>query len=192
MQAQEAQPQELVLVDEVAQVRAREALAGRARTAFVQRARIAGETGVPEVEASLPRERRARAGGARREHAVEHVDAPLDHLEDALGVANAHEVARLAGREERSGPGDSLEHQPPILADRQAAEGVAVEVELGDLLDRAPPQLRIGRPLRDAEAELALGARRPALVARPERGATDRLLEVAPRDVRRRADVEAH
>src|SRR5436309_5576141 len=185
MQAQEAQPQELVLVDEVAQVRAREALAGRARTAFVQRARIAGETGVPEVEASLPRERRARPGGARREHAVEHVDAALDHLEDALGVADAHEVARLAGREERSGPGDSLEHQPPILADRQAAEGVAVEVELGDLLDRAAAQVGVGPALGDPEAELPRRAGRLTLGAGPGRRAADGALELPARASRR-------
>src|SRR5205809_5461928 len=49
MQGEEPQTEQLALVDEVSQVRAREARARRACTAFVERALVAGKAGVPEV-----------------------------------------------------------------------------------------------------------------------------------------------
>ena len=52
--------------------------AGRALAALLERARIAGEAGVAEVQPARSRERRAGAGGARRQDAVEHVDPPRD------------------------------------------------------------------------------------------------------------------
>ena len=51
---------------------------------------------------------------------------------------------------------------------------------------------RVGAPLRDPEAELTGGPRRVDLPLRPELRAPDGLLVLAQRDVRRRADVEAH
>src|SRR5690242_21743807 len=100
MQAQEAQAENLALVDEMPDVRPAEAGAGRARAAVVERTRIPGEPRVPEVESALPREGAPGSGRARRQHAVEHVDAARDHLDHAFGVADAHEVPRLPGREE--------------------------------------------------------------------------------------------
>ena len=67
---------------------------------------------------------------------------------------------------------------------------MAVEVELDDLLDRAAPEVGVGRALGDPEEELALGPRRLALALRPERRQPDRLREVVAPG--RRADVEAH
>ena len=82
------------------------------------------------------RERAARAGGPGRQHAVEHVDAARDHLDHALGVADAHEVARLAGGQERGGaPASPRTSARVLLADAEAADRVAVEVERA----RAPP-----------------------------------------------------
>src|SRR5436190_708106 len=115
MQAEEPEPQQLLLVDQMPEIGAREARARGAGAVLVQRTRIACEACVAEVETALPRERRARPGGAGRKDAVEHVDAALDHLEDALRIADAHEVAGLAGREERRGPLDGLEHQGAVL-----------------------------------------------------------------------------
>ena len=69
---------------------------------------------------------------------------------------------------------------------------MAVEAELGDLLDAAPPELRVGAALGDPEQELAGGALGVALPLRPERRPANRLLELAPRRVGRRDDVQAH
>ena len=119
-------------------------------------------------------ERGARAAHPRRQDAVEHVDAALDHLEDALGVADAHEVARLVRGEERRRLGDRLEHRVARLPHAEPAERVAVEVELDDLRDRAAAELRVGRALGDPEEELAVGARRLRA------GASPRASSVAP------------
>ena len=50
---------------------------------------------VAEVEATLAGECRAHAAGARRQHAVEHVDAHAHTAHEGGGVADAHQVARL-------------------------------------------------------------------------------------------------
>src|SRR4051795_9747741 len=69
MQRQKAQPEQLVLVDEVADVRAGEARAGWAAAGVVERRGIAREARVLEVQASLPGQRRSRAAEPRRPHA---------------------------------------------------------------------------------------------------------------------------
>ena len=141
--------------------------AGRAVAALVERRLVAGEAGVLEVEAAGRGERRPRAAHPRRQDAVEHVDAALDHFEDAFWIADAHEVARLVRGEERRRLRDRLEHRVARLPHAEPAERVAVEVELDDLRDRAPAELRVGRALGDPEEELALGARAPAAGASP-------------------------
>ncbi len=95
-------------------------------------------------------------------------------------------------REELRAPRRRLEHQVAVLADGEPAERVAVEIELGDLGDRAAPQLLVRRALRDPEEELAVGARRGALACRPERRPAHCLSERRAVDGRRRTDVQAH
>src|ERR671935_2035611 len=90
---QKYQAEELLLVDQMAYVSTAEPAAGRAGAVLVERARIAREAGVAEIEATFPRERGARPPEACREDAVEHVDPAGDDLEDAGRVADAHEVA---------------------------------------------------------------------------------------------------
>ena len=79
-----------------------------------------------------------------------------------------------------------------VLADREAADRVAVEVELAELLERAGAQLTVGAALDDREAELALGAGCVALAAGPLGRAADGVLELGARHARRRHLVEAH
>src|SRR6187397_3243930 len=155
MQAQEPQAQQLLLVDQVANVGAGEARAGGARAALLERPRIAGEASVAQVQPAGRGQRGARTGGAGREDAVEHVDPGPDHAQDPLRVADTHEVARLRRWKERRRPGGRLEHLLPALADREAAERMPVEAERRDLLDRAAAQLRVGGALRDPEEQLA-------------------------------------
>src|SRR5262245_46901269 len=115
MQAQEPQPEQLALVDEMAQVGAREALAGGARAILGQRPRVAREPRVLQVEATVLRERGPGAPQPRRPDAVEEVDPALDDVEDPGGVADAHEVARPVRRQEGCRPGRGLEHLAPLL-----------------------------------------------------------------------------
>src|SRR5919204_1183024 len=189
---QKYQAEQLLLVQQMTEVGPAEAAASRAPAAVVERARVTGEARVLEVEAALPRERGTRAPQARGQHAIEHVDPALDHLEDAGGIADAHEVARLVDGEERRRPGDGLQHEGAVLPHAEPAERVPVEVELGDLPDRAPAKIVVGAALRDAEKELARAAWRPSLAPGPRRRRRGREREFGERDVGRRADVEAH
>src|SRR5579859_1861726 len=141
MQAQQPQAENLLLVDEMADVRARELCARRAPAVGVERALVARETRVPEIEPSLPRQRAAGARRPRRQHAVEHVDAARDDLEHALRIADAHEVPRLLSRQERCSLRGRIEHRPAVLADAEPADRVAVEVERNEILRRAAAQL---------------------------------------------------
>ena len=192
MQGQEPQPEQLVLVHEMTQVGAREALARRAGAILVERPLVPREPCVLEVEPSRARERRPGAPQPRRPDAVEDVDAALDHVEDARGIADAHEVARLVHRQQRRSPGRGLEHLSPLLPDGEAPERVAVEVELRELGDRPAAQLVVGVALRDPEHELAGRALGCTLPCRPQRRPAHGFLELAARDARRRNVVETH
>ena len=110
----------------------------------------------------------------------------------ALRVADAHEVARPVLGQQRRAPRRSPRTCAPLLSDREPAERVAVEAELRDFGDRAPPQLGVGAALRDAESSWPSRARRGALASRPQRRAAHGLRELRAGDVDRRADVEAH
>ena len=79
-----------------------------------------------------------------RQHAVEQVDAEGDGLDERRRVADAHQVARAVGRQVGERGGEGRQHLGPGLAHRQAADAVAVEVEL----DRAPRRSRPAAPRR--------------------------------------------
>src|SRR2546426_2485852 len=91
VQGEETKPEQLLLVDEMTDVRAREPGAGGAVAALVERPLVAREAGVLEVEAAVRRERSAGSPHPRRQDAIEHVDPSLDHLQHALRVADPHE-----------------------------------------------------------------------------------------------------
>jgi hypothetical protein len=69
---------------------------------------------------------------------------------------------------------------------------VPVKAERRDVLDRAPPELRVSPSLRDPEDELAVRARRRELAPGPGARPLDGPLEVGARRVAGRTDVEAH
>src|SRR5205085_10408541 len=82
MQAQQPRAEHFLLVEQVADVRARERLAGGTAAALVQGASVAGKGGVAQVQAARPGDRGAGAAETGRKDAVEHVDPALDHLQD--------------------------------------------------------------------------------------------------------------
>src|SRR5579875_1279713 len=176
MQAEQPEPEDLALADQVAEVGAAEAPAGRAPATFVEGPVVAGEAGVAQVEPPRPGQGAAGARGAGRQDAVEEVDSAGHHLEHALRVADAHEVARLVlGQQRRLRR--RLEHRLAVLAYAQPADRVAVEVERDERLARAAAELRIETALGDREAELARRSRQVALALGPERRPPHRLLE---------------
>jgi hypothetical protein len=62
-------------LDEVAQIRAGIVSRGYARRLRIDRGRIAGVAGIAQIEPPGPRIGKTMASGARRQHAIEHVDA---------------------------------------------------------------------------------------------------------------------
>ena len=91
--------------------------------------------GVAQVELAAAGKGLRRAAAARRHHAVEHVDAALHRADDVGRPADAHQVARPVGRQHAAGVTSSVaEHRLLALADGEAADGVAVEADVG----RAP------------------------------------------------------
>ena len=70
MQAQQTKSEDLVLCDEVADIRTREALAGGTTAVLAEWARVDSKSRVPQVEAPFPRERRARSRSSSGQDAL--------------------------------------------------------------------------------------------------------------------------
>src|SRR5262249_22657858 len=156
----------------------------RTSAPLLERSRVGGKTCVPEVQPAACDQGGAGPSGARRQHTVEEVDTSSDHLENPLGVPDAHEVARLTVLEERRRPADGVEHLLARLPHRETTERVAVERKCGDLLERAAPELGVGAALGDTEAKLAPGPFGFDLLLGPSRRDLDRMLELVPTRVR--------
>ena len=97
---------------------------------LVERPRIVGVAGVAQIDLAEAGERHAVAPVAGRHHAVEHVDAARHRLQQILGRADAHQVARAIRRQRRRGLLDHREHHRLRLADRKPADRVAVKADL--------------------------------------------------------------
>jgi len=110
---------------EVVQVGAREPRAGGAGAARVERLLVGLVAGVANPQVAEAREQVAVAGVSRRHHAVEHVDAGGDAIEQVLGRADAHQVARLGCGQAVRRMGDDPLHRLLRLADADAADRIA-------------------------------------------------------------------
>ena len=74
----------------------------RAVALLVERTPVGAELGALDVETAVARERGAVASHARRRDAVEQIDAAAHALDEILGEADAHEVARAIVRAARA------------------------------------------------------------------------------------------
>ena len=99
-------------------------------------------------------ERRGIAAVARRQHAVEHIDAGADAGEEVLRPADAHQIARFLDRQQRRRRAEGGDHLRRRLADAEAAQGVAGKVQRGQLAAQRAAQLQIGAALHDGEQRL--------------------------------------
>ena len=152
---EQARPEDLVHVQQVPDVGAREVHAGVATAARVERGEILGEAsrlGGQGAAASHERRRVARQTG--RHHAVEHVDAEFHAFEDLFRGADAHQVARLVLGQERGDERGHVEHLLLGFADGDAADSAAVEVERGDVRGGLGAEVVVHAALHDAEPQL--------------------------------------
>ena len=157
----------------------REPGARRAAAALVERPLVAREARVLQVQAAVRGERGAGPPHPRRQHAVEHVDPARDHVEDPVGVADPHEVARPLRREERRRPLDRVHRLRP--AARRPRARRARSRRSPSAVISATERSRSSRSaaaLGDPEDELAVRARRLALPRRPDGRQAHGLLEL--------------
>src|SRR5262245_17746913 len=175
VQGQEPVREQLAGHEQVTQVRARETAAGVAVAVRVERRLVAKIARLLERDGAVGREGLTVAGVARRQHAVEHVHATRDRPHEILGLADAHQIARLApGQKARHQLGQVV-HRRLRLADGHAADRVAVEAELDRGRRRPPPKIRLRPALHDAEHRLASESRRRMRRFRPRRPAQGQL-----------------
>ena len=131
----------------------------------IERARVLGIARVAQIEPPAPGEGLAVAARAGRHHAVEHVDAAGDRCEQILRRADAHQIARPILRQHGSGRLDHVEHRGLPFADRQPADGIAVEA------DSRSARRRIARADRDrrcpARCRTGPGRARPSFEMPP-------------------------
>ena len=127
---------DLVALEEVAEVGPGEVAAGVAGAGLVERPLVPGVLPVLDGHPAAAREQGAVAGVARRQDAVEEIDAPGDGLDDVLDVAHAHEVAGPVRGEEAVAELERLEEPGLRLAEAQPAVSVAGEVQGQQVLDR--------------------------------------------------------
>ena len=176
----------------MAQVGARVASAARAAAALgVDGARVVAVARLLDDQRAAPRERLAVARVARRQHAVEHVDARADRDEEIARRADPHEVARPLRVEVRRHLGQGCVHRLDGLADREAAEREAVERERAELVGVRAPEVDVRAPLHDAEHGLPLASRREAARG-PAGRLRHRALDLVARRAAGRAHVELH
>ncbi len=125
---------------------------------FGERLGVEFELLVLNVDGAIGSEGLTMTSAAGGVNAVEHVDALADHFEQLGGGAEAHGVARLVFWEKGFGILDGGEHFVFGFADGDAADGVAVEIEIDELTGGKLAEVGVGAALHDAEVELASGA----------------------------------
>ena len=184
MHRQQNAAEHLLLRDHVANERAAVATrAHRAGAGGIDGAVVVRKARVAEVEATLARKRRAHAAGARRQHAIEHVDAHTHTAHEGGGVADAHQVARLMlghvlAHERRQG----LEHGLVVLAHRVAADTVARKVAaLLQMAQRTQAEVQVHTALNDAKERLIVAGMRLIAALGPHARQLHRALDVGAR-----------
>src|SRR5262249_51794660 len=111
--------------------------------------------GVAYVELAETREGEAGAARTGRHHAIEHIDAARDRADDILGTADAHQIARVIGGQEIRREIQHAKHLLLALADREAADRIAVEADTGQSLRGFLAEIAIDAALHDAEEMVA-------------------------------------
>jgi hypothetical protein len=146
----------------MAQVGARVATTDGALAGGVGRGLVFSELFVLDVEAALAGEEQGVAGGAGGKNAIHHVDAHSSVLLDFVGVADAHDVARLVFGQQRQHFRDHFEGELAGLANAEPADGVAVEVHFDEALGALAAEIAVHAALNDAKKALRATAVAPS------------------------------
>ena len=181
VQGQEPVAEELARHEEVAQVGAREAAARLAGALGVERRAVARGSGRcsmlsgPSGVKACPLRR-----VARRQHAVEEIDAAGHRLHQVVGLAHAHEVARAVGRQAPRPPAPRCRTAPAWARPPRARRWRS---PAGRARTSPPPRAAAARarcrPARCRRARLARP--RPGAPRRP--GASHRSVSASERSV---------
>ena len=160
------------------------------------------EVGLPllvaHVHRALVGEEHGVAAVARGHHAVEHIDTAGDALQQVLGRAHTHEVARLVLGQDGVDDLDHLVHHLGGLAHGQSANGIALGALVGDVLSRLAPQVGIGAALDDRKEGLGVAVEGLGLAetleaaVEPALGKPKAVLGVGVVALARRTLVERH
>ena len=138
------------------------------------RARIGAVFFVAQIHRSVGGEHEAVARHARRQHAVKHVHAERNHLEQLRRSAETHRVTRLVRRQEGRRRAHLFQHLRLRLAHAHAAHRVSGKVQRRERLRRLATQVVERRALHDGEdvmagrEKAALGGDRAALARPPQ------------------------
>src|SRR5690606_4153548 len=162
MYGREPRAEDLVALLQMAQIGARVVAARVAVAARIDRTRIRTEAAVADIDHAFAREQLAIARVARRNDAVEHVDAAGDGGDEIARRPDAHEVARTILRQMRLERLEDLEPLGLGFPDREPADGVAVEADRTQPVERRAPQVRVHASLHDAEQRRIVALRRGA------------------------------
>ena len=152
---QQHRPQRLARPDKVMQVGARITARRWPRALFVERPWIVSMSGVAQIDLAEPRIRHPVTAVARRHHAIEHVDAARDGLQNIFGRADTHQIPWTPLGQDRDDLIDRRKHHRLRFADREAPDRVAVKADLDQASRAGPAQLRDVAALRDAEQHVS-------------------------------------
>jgi hypothetical protein len=113
--------------EKMPQIGAGEGPAGVAAADWIRRAVVLGIARIPDVEPTFAGEELTVPRVARRQHAIEQIDAARDRLDEVLWRAGPHQIARPVCRKVRRGVGHEVIHYICRLADAQPADGIGFE-----------------------------------------------------------------
>ena len=136
---------------QVVQVGTRMVAAGAALAGRVQRALIIAPAGVADLQVAKAGEQPPVAGVAGGHHAVEHVDATGDAVEQVLGRAHPHQVAGPVGGQPVADVVQDAQHVFLGLAHRKAPYCIALEADVRQARQRLVAQVLEHAALHDPE-----------------------------------------
>src|SRR5436309_2198909 len=147
---------------EVPQIRPRTGRARVAVTRGIGRPVVLRVPGVLDVDANVAREQLAVSRVARRQDAIEEIDAVGDRVDEVRRRAGAHQVSRPIIRQAPRRPGPTPVHHVHRLADDQATHCIRLEADLDRPARAFLAQRRVHAALHDAELRLSGIAHRHA------------------------------
>src|SRR5713101_10036618 len=90
------------------------------------------------------------------QHAIEHVDAAGDGLDQVFGRPDSHQITRLVRRHSRRDIFNYIQHHAFLFANAKTADCITVESNFNRALQTLAPQIEVRSALNDAEQSLSV------------------------------------